>query len=576
MGRWNRTNGGSIGQRPGAAASRNDLGARPGFGWRWGPIRAALVGVLALGAAAPPAAADERLAFEGTAPAGVDHFFIDFDVPEGIIELELRHEVRTEGAVLDWGLDGPAGSLGWGGGNTEAARVGENAASRSYLAGPLPAGRYRVVVGEARVPEPPAVVEWAVELNLRTAETAPPEPERGPYVASPPLSSSSSGGSSASPGRWYAGDLHVHSRESGDARPSIDEVAAFAASRGLDFVVLSEHNTVSATQWITGAQARWPALLLVPGIEVTTYDGHAGAFGATEWVDHRIGQPGSTIEATAAAIHAQDALLIVNHPNLQLGDACIGCAWDHALDPAEVDALEVITGGWSPVGQLFYDQNIALWEAWLDTGAQIAAVGGSDDHRAGEGTGPTDSPIGSPTTLIYAASLSVADLRAGLAAGRTVVKLQGPDDPMVDLWPEPRPALGEAPPPGARYVAEISGGSGATLQWVEDGRVVEEVALTEDPARVERRMSLGAGRLRAQLLVDGAPRVLTSHWFPAGDPLEDSGADAIPAKGGAEGCSCAAPRTGPGGWALILTWIALLGPFWLLRRRAQPGRPSPR
>ena len=65
---------------------------------------------------------------------------------------------------------------------------------------------------------------------------------------------------------------------------------------------------------------------------------------------------------------------------------------------------------------------------------------------------------------------------AGLAAGRTVVKLQGPDDPMVELWPEPRPALGEAPPPGARYVAEISGGSGATLQWVEDGRVVEEIA----------------------------------------------------------------------------------------------------
>ena len=147
---------------------------------------------------------------------------------------------------------------------------------------------------------------------------------------------------------------------------------------------------------------------------------------------------------------------------------------------------------------------------------------------------------------------------------------------MVELWPEPRPALGEAPPPGARYVAEISGGSGATLQWVEDGRVVEEIALTGDPARVERRMTLGAGRLRAQLLVEGAPRVLTSHWFPSGDPVEDSGADAIPTKGDADGCSCAAAGTGPGGRTLAVVWIALLGPFWLLRRRAQPGRPSPR
>lgn len=550
----------------------NRFGARAGWGGRRGLIGATALGVLAgagaLGAGQPALAADRSLQFEGLAPEGLDHFFIDFDVPEGIVEVELRHTTRTAGAVLDWGLDGPRGSLGWGGGNVEPARISAGSASRSYLAGPLEPGAYRVVVGLARLPDPPEPVAYAVEVVLREAETAPAEPERASYAAAPPLESGA---------RWYAGDLHVHSRESGDARPSLDALAAFAAGRGLDFIVLSEHNTVSATQWIPSVQARWPSLLLVPGIEFTTYDGHAGAFGATAWVDHRIGQPGATIEAAAEAIHAQGALLVVNHPNLALGDACIGCAWAHGLDPAEIDAIEIITGGWSPVGRLFFDQNLALWEAWLDAGAQIAAVGGSDDHQAGAGTGPTDSPVGSPTTLIYAESLSVADLTAGLAAGRTVVKLQGPDDPMIELWPTPRPALGEAPPFGALYVAEITGGLGATLEWVEDGEVVEQRPVEADPARFERRMSVGAGRLRAQLRVDGEPRVLTSHWFPAGGPVEDSGEDnggeVGISKDDPAGCGCGGQRSPRAPGALLGLGVGL----GLARRRpAQPGRPRPR
>jgi hypothetical protein len=35
--------------------------------------------------------------------------------------------------------------------------------------------------------------------------------------------------------------------------------------------------------------------------------------------------------------------------------------------------------------------------------------------------------------MVYATELSVPAILAGVRAGRTVVKLQGPDDPMVDL-----------------------------------------------------------------------------------------------------------------------------------------------
>lgn len=465
-----------------------------------------------------------ELVYEGAVPDdGLDHFFVPFDVPAGVAEVEVAVEVLPRGdvdVVLDCGVDGPAGSLGWGGGNLEPAVIGGDASSRSYLRAAPEAGTWRVVLGEALMP--PEGADYRVVITLRDAPTLAPQPERAPYAAAPALDRTA---------RWYAGDLHVHSVESGDASPSIDAVAALAVARGLDFVVLTDHNTVSQADFLVDAQGRWPDLLLVPGIEFTTYDGHAGAFGATEWVDHRIGQPGATIEAAADAVHRQGALFVVNHPNLDLGDLCLGCAWAHALDPDQIDAIEIVTGGYAPAGGLFYDDNVALWESWLATGARVAPVGGSDDHRAGVDLGPTDSPIGSPTTLIWASELSVAGLTAGLAAGRTVVKLQGPDDPMVELWPASGDPGGD-PDDRAPLVATVTGGAGARLEWWVDGSVARVDDVTSDVFQASLHIDAppAGSRVRA-VLVDEQPRVVTGVWWVA---------DAAPA-----GCGCGAVGGAP-------------------------------
>jgi len=138
--------------------------------------------------------------------------------------------------ILDWGLDDASGAFrGWGGGNSEAAVVGSNATSRSYLLGPMTPGTWNVVVGKAKIVDAPG--QYHVEVFLRTTASLPAQTERSPYAAATPLSTGP---------RWYAGDLHVHSKESGDASPSLDEVATLAESRGLDFVILTDHNTVFA------------------------------------------------------------------------------------------------------------------------------------------------------------------------------------------------------------------------------------------------------------------------------------------------------------------------------------------
>jgi hypothetical protein len=227
-------------------------------------------------------------------------------------------------------------------------------------------GTWHVVVGKAKVVTAPA--RYRLEIERRTAVTLAAQPGRasGAWMAGSPLERTA---------RWYAGDLHVHSRESGDASPTLDAIATFARSRGLDFVELSEHNTTSQLDFMADAQARHPSLLFLPGMEFTTYAGHANAIGATAPLDHRFGIDGASFEGAVAAMEAQGALLSINHPVLDLGQLCIGCAWRQRVSPAKVKAVEIGTGGWDKTGVLFGERALAFWDRQLDQGSRAAPVG---------------------------------------------------------------------------------------------------------------------------------------------------------------------------------------------------------
>ncbi|MDX2170207.1 MAG: CehA/McbA family metallohydrolase [Deltaproteobacteria bacterium] len=453
------------------------------------PIRTALALLLIL--TAPAFAAETIITLDGEVPSGDEtHFFLPFEVPAGTVEIEVRHDDLSDANILDWGLDDPNGFRGWGGGNSEPAIVGVDAASRSYVPGPIPVGQWEVVVGKAKVRELPA--RYAVQVILRSEPMLAAQTERRPYVAPTPLS--------AGP-RWYAGDFHVHSRESGDARPAIDAVLDFAAGRGLDFVMLSEHNTTSQLTLYGAAQDGHPDVLLVPGAEFTTYAGHANIIGTTEWVDHRIGVRGATIAAAIAAVHAQGGLMSINHPLLDVGDLCIGCGWHHDVDPAQIDAVEIQTG-------LF--PGLTYWEGLLAQGSRAAAVGGSDDHRGGQDLGPLDSPIGTPTTLVYADELSVAAILQAVRDKRTVVKLIGPSAPMIDSDLSGQRLGDTVFADRSTLHATVSGGAGTTLRVIKNGTVIEEVAVSGDPfEHAYEAAAPAAGEDRYRLEVGDATRLLT-------------------------------------------------------------------
>jgi len=523
--------------------------------------------VVGLVAASSAAGADSTLTFDGTlTDAGDEHVLIDFEVPAGTQEIQIDHDDLSADDILDWGLWSPDGFRGWGGGNTEPLVVGELASSRSYLIGPITPGTWHFDIGKAKLVDGSA--DYAITVTLRDAPTLPPQTERTPLaVPGPTLSDATA---------WYAGDFHVHSEQSGDASATFQQITDLARQRGLDFVELSDHNTTAQLDYYKSIQDGVTDLLFMPGVEFTTYHGHANGIGATAFVDFRMGLPDVDIHAAATAYHAQGALFSINHPAFDLGDACIGCAFQYVdeMEPGELDGIEVATAA---SAQIFYDQTSKIWESLADRGHRLAALGGSDDHSAGENIGAFGAPIGSPTTMVYAAGLSAEAIKDGIREARTVVKVRGPDDPMAEVSID-----------GDDVVARITGGGGLEGQWVVDGVIGDRFSIDADP--FESRVSVvplpdKARRARLEILEGASPVTLTSHvWIEAGDGgAGGAGGSAStsgisPEGGGADGCAAANDVDDVRGGGVTALLVAAAAVSTRLRRRRnktkRSGRPA--
>lgn len=388
----------------------------------------------------------------------------------------------------------------------------------------------------------------------------------------------------------------MHSRESTDAKPTLEANVALARQRGLDFLEISDHNTITQLDFFDAIQAAEPSFLLLPGIEFTTYAGHANAIGATAWVDHKIGQPGVTIGGAFEQITAQGAIVSINHPVLDLGDLCIGCAWKHPLDAAataRIGGVEIGTGALSKGGALFTPQAIAYWDALLDRGLKVPALGGSDDHRAGVSDGNVESPIGSPTTLVRATELSAAGLLDGIRRGATVVKLEGPTDPMAELEVTARKGDATAAVLGypgdtvrARSVVVRARVTGAAPTESRQVRLVkngvpagEPVDVTTDPFVLETIVDApasGEDRYRVEVLSEGAPLTVTSHVWLGLDPSGPQAEDASATDDG--GCTTSPRPASTPSWMVLtlltLLTVAALRGLGARARRARPGATS--
>ena len=73
---------------------------------------------------------------------------VAFDVPPGVTRLTVAFDyARDQKTVVDLGLMDPVRFRGWSGGNKQGFTIAAEDATPSYLPGPLPAGRWTLLLG---------------------------------------------------------------------------------------------------------------------------------------------------------------------------------------------------------------------------------------------------------------------------------------------------------------------------------------------------------------------------------------------------------------------------------------------
>src|SRR5216684_297431 len=319
------------------------------------------------------------------------------EVPPGSYALRVELEYDRSAAVLDLGCAGPAGFRGWSGGARQSFVITAEDATPGYLPGELEPGRWEVVIGIYRLP--PEGIEYRLSAEVTDGrDRLMPEPRLDPPP--PPSDRPARRGLPARAGhRWLAGDLHTHTVHS-DGAQTVPELARFASLRGLDFIAITDHNTVSHHAELPGAAARY-GITLIPGQEITTEEGHAGALGDVGWIDFR--EPAdSWLETTEQG----GGLLSVNHP---MGGQL---SWTIPMR-RRPPLVEVWHWSWL---DLRWTAPLAWWLAWDPT---AVPVGGSDWHRPG-----SDAPPGSPTTWVECAGDEPEEVLDGLRAGRVSISAQ--------------------------------------------------------------------------------------------------------------------------------------------------------
>jgi len=182
-------------------------------------------------------------------------------------------------------------------------------------------------------------------------------------------------------------DLHVHTRCSDDATTDPEVIAETVKKRGLHGVAVTEHDRPSSY--------RSGEIFVIPGIEVSSREGHVIGLGADKTVPK-----GLTVERTIELLRQQNSVVIVPHP-YDLSSPSV----DPLRLKVRIDGIETVNSGTIP---------FRLAKMKAEKAAKIlgvSMVAGSDSH--------IPSTIGDAYTLIEVSSASVEDILESIRSGRT-------------------------------------------------------------------------------------------------------------------------------------------------------------
>ena len=220
-------------------------------------------------------------------------------------------------------------------------------------------------------------------------------------------------------------ELHTHTVHS-DAIQTLEELLTQAVDEGIDYLGITDHNTISALQERNDKQwLKNMPLNILPGIEYTTYFGHFLVHGhipdiVKNWTDITR----ENIQPFLGELNASGAYITIAHPFDMGNPFCTGCQWEYTLENLDhVHSIEVWNGT-NPQSSLSNVDAYAKWVQLLQDGYEVNASCGRDWHR------PTNSDETKAYMYIVAESTNQDAILQSLKQGRTFISTQ----PILDMW----------------------------------------------------------------------------------------------------------------------------------------------
>lgn len=257
--------------------------------------------------------------------------------------------------------------------------IEETKATPGYLPGPIQEGEWAVLLGNYRVPQ---LCEVEIIITIESQQP-----------------------------KWLKGDLHNHTVHS-DGTYTIEEVLSLCTEKGLDFVALTDHNTISQNQHIPHNHS----ITMIPGIELTTNFGHCNFLGSDDPISDFRATSNEEVRSIINEAKKNGAKTVLNHPH------CPDCGWHWEYEMG-FDWIEVWNGPWRKANE----DTVQWWHDQLCHGKRITAIGGSDTHRPHQYI-----QHGMPTTWVFSQSKSMASIFKGINHGHVTLSYL-PSGPFITI-----------------------------------------------------------------------------------------------------------------------------------------------
>ncbi|QUI22611.1 PHP domain-containing protein [Vallitalea pronyensis] len=214
--------------------------------------------------------------------------------------------------------------------------------------------------------------------------------------------------------KYYKGDFHGHSIYS-DGKNQPSQVAKIVRQQGLDFIALTEHNTIPFGYKKLGC-------LPIPSFELTLDMGHMNIHGV-----HRLAFP----ELVQSSQNPYDLL----HQTLETYTPTANISMNHMFlepwhfqdgdfDMRRIHTLEIICDPTYPTSPEANDKAARFLDFLWEAGFKIYGIGGSDSHNLYEERyegASLPSVYGDPATYVHCHGLSINHVIDGIKHGHCYV-----------------------------------------------------------------------------------------------------------------------------------------------------------